>query len=391
MFKKNEFYTLQDIAGDTYLLPYGQALAEQRYGFKMNETGLYLWEKLDTCNDKETLVEYLHKEKGIKSNVARYNVDQFVDRLIQFKVIKVETPSEDKPCKILSIANINLGLYGDPIFFYRDELKLFERNAERINISFTVKVEYPDFVQGKILIRTPDLIVEEGREYYILRYPKQKYIHEVRFTKDGVKAFAYVFETGNDTDRKLIGDVLHNAMRVFFLYYAKARDCYAINSASILYKDKAWLFSGPSGSGKSTHVELWQRLFDVECLNGDINLVVIEGKNAYVLGTPWCGSSRIYTNRTVDLGGIIFLAKDIYDHVEELDQSSKAMMISQRMITPAWTEKMLEENIEFANRLKNLVLVCKHYCTKNFEAVGVIKQRIDESKYEYAREPDMNV
>ena len=61
------------------------------------------------------------------------------------------------------------------------------------------------------------------------------------------------------------------------------------------------------------------------------------------------------------------------------------------MITPAWTEKMLEENIEFANRLKNLVLVCKHYCTKNFEAVGVIKQRIDESKYEYAREPDMNV
>ena len=383
MFKKNEFYTLQEIAGDMYLLPFGQALAEQRHGFKMNETGLYLWEKLDFCKDKEMLSEYLNKEKGVKANVARYNVDQFVDRLIQYRVITYETPSEDKPCKILNIANINVGLYGDPIFFYRDELRSFEKNSERIDISFTVKVQFPEVVQGTVLIRTPQLVVEETREYYILFYPKQKYIHEVRFTKDGTKAIAYVYETGNDTDRRLIGDTLHNALREFYLYYAKAKGYYAINSASILYKDKAWLFAGPPGVGKTTHVELWMRLYDVECLNGDINMLAIEGRNAYVLGTPWCGTSQIYSNRTVDLGGIIFLAKDIYDHVEELDQSTKELMITQRMITPSWTVKMLEENIEFAGRLKNLVLVCKHYCTRNFESVGVIKQRIDESKYEY--------
>ena len=383
MFKKNEFYTLQEIDGDIYLLPYGQALAEQRHGFRMNETGLYLWEKLDQCKDKKMLSEYLNKEKGIKASVAEYNVDQFVDRLVQYRVITQELPSEDQPCKILNIANINIGLYGDPIFFYRNELRDFERNSERIDISFTVKVAFPEVLPSNLLVRTPQLVIEETKEYFILYYPKQKYVHQVRITKDGVKAIAYVYETGNDTDRRLIGDTLHNAMRTFFFYYAKARGYYALNSASIFYKDKAWLFSGPAGSGKSTHVELWRRLYGIECLNGDINLIAIEGKKAYVLGTPWCGTSQIYTNRACDLGGIIFLNKDIYDHVEELDQSTKTLLISQRMITPAWTVKMLEENLQFAGRVKNLVLVCRHHCTKNFEAVGVIKQRIDESKYEY--------
>ncbi len=383
MFKKSEFYTLQEIAGDIYLLPYGQALAEQRHGFRMNETGLYLWEKLDVCDDKQMLAEYLNKERGIKASVAQYSVDQFVDRLLQFKVISMETPDEENPCKVLNIANINIGLFGDPIFFYRDELKAFERNSERVDIRFAVRIEFPEVMQSSIIIRTPQLVVEESEEFFILYYPKQKYVHQVRFTKDGCKAIAYVYETGNDTDRKLIGDTLHNALRVFFFYYAKTRGYFALNSASILYKDKAWLFSGPARSGKSTHVELWMRLFDVECLNGDINLIAIEGRNAYILGTPWCGTSQIYSNRICDLGGIIFLAKDIYDHVEELDQSTKGLLITQRIITPAWTIKMLEENIEFANRLKDLILVCRHHCTKNFEAVGVIKQRIDESKYEY--------
>ena len=383
MFRKNEFYTLQEIAGETYLLPFGQALAEQRHGFRMNETGLYLWEKLDQCKDKEMLIEYLNKERGVKATIAERNVNQFVDRLLANRVVFYEPPFEDKPCKILNIANIYVGLYGDPIFFYRDELKLFERKNDHVDISFIVKVEYPDTIQGTVLVKNQDIVIEEGKDNFILYFPKEKYIHEVRISKDGSKAIAYVWETGNDTNRRLIGDALHNALRIFYLYYAKARGFFAINSASILYKNKAWLFSGASGSGKSTHVELWRKLYDVECLNGDINMIVIEGRKAYVHGTPWTGTSQIYTDKVCDLGGIIFLAKDSYDHVEELDQSAKALMIAQRMVTPTWTIKMLEENLEFANRLKNLVLICKHNCTRNFEAVGVIKQRIDESKYEY--------
>ncbi|MBP5278930.1 MAG: PqqD family protein [Erysipelotrichaceae bacterium] len=383
MFKKNRYYSLQEIAGETYLLPYGQSLVERRHGFALGETGLYLWEKLDHCQNKTELIEYLTKEKGVRYDAAKDDVDNFIDQLVKYRVITYEKKTEKIPRMVLNIANITVGLYGDPVYFYRDELASFESRKERIDISFTVSESFPEFISSTVLIRAADLIVEENKECFILRYPKQKYINEIRFTRDGKEATAYVKETGNDTDRMLIGDVLHNALRIFFLYYARAKGYYAIESASIFYKDKAWLFSGPPRSGKTTHVELWKKLYGVECLNGEINLIVVEGKNAYVYGTPWCGASRTYTTKTCDLGGIIFLKKDEIDRVDELDQAAKEIMIAQRMISPCWNEKMLEENLEFASSLKNLVLVCLHRCTMNFTAVGVIKQRIDESKYEY--------
>ena len=34
---------------------------------------------------------------------------------------------------------------------------------------------------------------------------------------------------------------------------------FALHSASLLYLEKAWLFSGPSGMGKSTHTALWKK------------------------------------------------------------------------------------------------------------------------------------
>ena len=81
MFKKNRYYSLQEIAGETYLLPYGQSLVERRHGFALGETGLYLWEKLDHCQNKTELIEYLTKEKGVRYDAAKDDVDNFIDFL----------------------------------------------------------------------------------------------------------------------------------------------------------------------------------------------------------------------------------------------------------------------------------------------------------------------
>lgn len=42
-------------------------------------------------------------------------------------------------------------------------------------------------------------------------------------------------------------DNLFHAIRLFFLFIAQKKGLFAIHSASILYHDKAWLFSGHSG------------------------------------------------------------------------------------------------------------------------------------------------
>ena len=55
-----------------------------------------------------------------------------------------------------------------------------------------------------------------------------------------------------DSDKPDISEEIFFAIRTIFLYNASFKGMYAIHSASVLYKDKAWLFSGHSGAGKST-------------------------------------------------------------------------------------------------------------------------------------------
>ena len=66
-------------------------------------------------------------------------------------------------------------------------------------------------------------------------------------------------------------DSLFLAIRPVFLFLAQKKGMFVLHSASLLYLEKAWLFSGPSGMGKSTHTALWKKLFDTPFLNGDLN------------------------------------------------------------------------------------------------------------------------
>ena len=43
MFKCQEGYTLRKIKGVSYILPFGQQIADQRKGTILNETSAFLW------------------------------------------------------------------------------------------------------------------------------------------------------------------------------------------------------------------------------------------------------------------------------------------------------------------------------------------------------------
>ena len=46
MFKCQPGYTLRKIKGISYLLPYGQQIADLKKGFVLNETSTFLWNVL---------------------------------------------------------------------------------------------------------------------------------------------------------------------------------------------------------------------------------------------------------------------------------------------------------------------------------------------------------
>ncbi len=88
-------------------------------------------------------------------------------------------------------------------------------------------------------------------------------------------------------------------------YFAALHGKYALHSASNYYQEKAWLYSASSGTGKTTHVKLWEKLYAVQVLNGDLNLLGMEKDEVFVYGIPWCGTSGVYTTKKYPLGGII--------------------------------------------------------------------------------------
>ena len=93
----------------------------------------------------------------------------------------------------------------------------------------------------------------------------------------------------------------------------------------------------------------------------------------------WCGTSGIFTAEAYELGGIILLGRDLQtDYLEELNPSEKILRVMQRMISPAWTERQLSENLFFAGEIADRVPVLHLLCTKNFSAACVMKNTIDQ-------------
>lgn len=193
-------------------------------------------------------------------------------------------------------------------------------------------------------------------------------------TLDGSYVQFYCTPETSDLARE---NIFH-AVRLFFLFIAQQHGKFAIHSASILYKEKAWLFSGHSGMGKSTHTSMWHEFLQTPYLNGDLNLLGIENDRIMVYGIPWCGTSEIYTTVNYELGGIILLGRDPEkDFLKELTPSERVIRVMQRMISPSWKERCFSRNLDFAGDIAEHVPVLYLLCTKNPSAVYTIQKEID--------------
>ena len=248
----------------------------------------------------------------------------------------------------------------------------------------------PFHPNGKTLIRNEELVVCENEQGYIIMFPSMNQIREAHMTADG--RFAQIYVKG--VDKEKTKEELFHAIRHFFLFFAQRQGFFAIHSASILYRDQVWLFSGHSGMGKSTHTNLWKEQFGTKIINGDLNLIGWSngeqdnigqsvdkpGSKGHpiVYGMPWCGTSGIASTKSYPLGGIVLLGRSDNDHFESLQNDQKIVRVMQRMISPVWTEDMLEANLKCAAKLAKEVPIYYLLCTKEPSAAYVMKARIDK-------------
>ena len=448
--KRQEGYCLKEIAGVHYLLPYGQKVADQRKGIVLNETGVFLWNELQTSMTDDALAEKLvhhYSADGEEANETqdeiqdqtqdkiqnqmqdqiRQDVKQFVQELLSLAILQeclrpvcaedandatCVYPTKEPFVECLEIAGMRIALYGSRELissqfdaFLKDcssaqgksksELQTESQMKMQIKMPVQMQIEIlqrttPFHPNGKTLIRNEELVVCENEQGYIIMFPSMNQIRETHMTRDG--RFVQIYVKG--VDKEKTKEELFHAIRHFFLFFAQRQGFFAIHSASILYRDQVWLFSGHSGMGKSTHTNLWKEQFGTKIINGDLNLIGWSngeqtniGQNVdkpdskghpIVYGMPWCGTSGIASIKSYPLGGIVLLGRSDNDHFESLTNDQKIVRVMQRMISPVWTEDMLEANLECAAKLAKEVPIYYLLCTKEPSAAYVMKARIDK-------------
>lgn len=444
--KRQEGYCLKEIAGVHYLLPYGQKVADQRKGIVLNETGVFLWNELQTSMTDDALAEKLvhhYSADGEAANETqdeiqdkiqnqmqdqiRQDVKQFVQELLSLGILReclrpcCAEDADDVTCVYptkepfvgcLEIAGMRIALYGSRELissqldaFLKDCSSAQEKSKSELQTESQIKMQIKMPVQmqieilqrttsfhpnGKTLIRNEELVVCENEQGYIILFPSMNQIREAHMTSDG--RFAQIYVKG--VDKEKTKEELFHAIRHFFLFFAQRQGFFAIHSASILYRDQVWLFSGHSGMGKSTHTNLWKEQFGTKIINGDLNLIGWSngeqtnigqsvdkpGSKGHpiVYGMPWCGTSGIASTKSYPLGGIVLLGRSDNDHFESLTNDQKIVRVMQRMISPVWTEDMLETNLKCSAKLAKEVPIYYLLCTKEPSAAYVMKARIDK-------------
>ena len=456
--KRQEGYCLKEIAGVHYLLPYGQKVADQRKGIVLNETGVFLWNELqETMTDEELAEKLVHhySADGEAANETqdeiqnqtqdkiqnqmqdqiqdqiRQDVKQFVQELLSLGILReclrpcCAEDADDVTCvyptkepfvECLEIAGMRIALYGSRELissqfdaFLKDCSSAQGKSKSELQTESQIKMQIKMPVQmqieilqrttsfhpnGKTLIRNEELVVCENEQGYIILFPSMNQIREAHMTSDG--RFAQIYVKG--VDKEKTKEELFHAIRHFFLFFAQRQGFFAIHSASILYRDQVWIFSGHSGMGKSTHTNLWKEQFGTEIINGDLNLIGwnigkqdSSGQNVNKLGSkghpivygmPWCGTSGIASTKSYPLGGIVLLGRSDNDHFELLTNDQKIVRVMQRMISPVWKEEMLNQNLTCAEKLAKQIPIFYFLCTKEPSAAGRMKDAIDQIQSE---------
>lgn len=375
--KIREGYVLRDISGSTFLLPYGQAIADHKHSIQLNESGILLWNALQQEVSIDELLQLLavhYQASKEELSILMNDLNQFLEQLASLDLL-VFSNSEGSIRHSYQIGPLTLG-YAGPAVLIAPELKEFECDATSYHQLLTILPYAPkQRKNGSILVRTKELTICSSEDSYLFLCNNTDGLLEFHVKKDGSRAYFYCTPPFNQT----VAEQLFHAFRFTYLILAQKHGLFALHSASVLYRDKAWLFSGASGTGKSTHAALWQELFDAPLLNGDLNLIGMEHNVPVLYGIPWCGTSKTYTAKKYPLGGITLLKQHTTDSASDLTSSEKELFVAQRLISPTWTEELLDLNLNFVHRLLKHIDVYRLLCTKESSAAHLMKQLIDET------------
>jgi hypothetical protein len=88
MKRKNEF-VLQDVGGESLLIPVGSQVMEINGIITLNETGCYLWELLAEDCSLDELAEAVAERFDVTRAVAKVDVHHFTDEIADMGLLEL--------------------------------------------------------------------------------------------------------------------------------------------------------------------------------------------------------------------------------------------------------------------------------------------------------------
>ncbi|MBP5554661.1 MAG: PqqD family protein [Lachnospiraceae bacterium] len=395
---KNPYFTLINIGKSCYLLPYGQSISDHRRGIKISRSGADLWNMLeDHTSDDDLIQAFISKENIPEAGEGQVISDMgyFLDHLEKLGIILNNKPkapaafirpgeasfnevfekseTDGGIFKVL-IAGICINLSLDKTLIDA-KLASFKTNdpiEPNIRIHTTEK-NITVLEKETILVDADEMTISESDSFHIIGYKKNAAVKSMYIRKKNLDVLICLTP---GYDNKTASEEIFHAIRIPFLLLAKGRGMYAIHSASVYYREKAWLFSAPAGTGKSTHARLWTTYSDAKDINGDLNLIGMKEGVPFTYGIPWCGTSEVYTCGDFPLGGVIFLKQAPENRIESLDHEKALVTLSRRTISPLWNAASLEKMIQDLEPVSSCITSLRLYCTKEPEAQKLLQDFI---------------
>lgn len=155
----------------------------------------------------------------------------------------------------------------------------------------------------------------------------------------------------------------------FLIYYAFIRHhVLTLHGVLVEADGKGFLLCADSGVGKTTHARLWRDHKQALILNGDRAACYQRGDQWVGFGTPWCGTSGEYLNRSVVLQAVVILKRGKENRVSV----TNGISLLTHVVYPNWdrvsTERMLSLLDSFLENLPVLQLEC----TSDVSSVDVL-------------------
>lgn len=153
-------------------------------------------------------------------------------------------------------------------------------------------------------------------------------------------------------------------------------DVFQLHASVIALNGQGILFCAPSGTGKSTQAELWHRLRGAEILNGDRGMIRRFPESFQVYGSPYAGSSEIYTNLRVPIRALVVLSQAPQNHLERLEPGRAFAKLFRECTVPSRDEDTLQKVTELLTQLINRVPIYHLACRPDSDAVELLYEAV---------------